>query len=330
MALTIHNLSIDPPLALAPMVGLTHSVFRSLLVELGGVGLLYSEMLSAKRLPSENAELTPGLIRSSIEYPLFYQIWANEDTDVVAAVRKIEELNGQGIDLNLGCPAPQLRKIGAGRYLLERPDRLMPILHRIRTSTTLPLSVKIRIGPTADPPALLLTCRMLEEQGVDLIVVHARLAGEKFCRKPRWQLLDVLHQRLSIPFFANGGIFTVQDARDCLALSGADGLMIGRGAVQWPWLISAIARDIYGHKSPLAYSSPEQLYFTYIDLLIARFPPERRLGRLKQFTHYFAASLPFGHSLASTIQSSGSMEEARTRAAVFFEKPDNQSLTQEN
>ncbi len=318
MPLTIRQLTIDPPLALAPMVGLSHSALRTLIVQLGGVGLLFSEMLSAKRLPSENQSISPGLIRGPLENPLFYQIYASETSDIEAAARKLEGLEAQGIDLNLGCPAPQLRKIGAGRFLLDRPTGLVAVLRRLRKSTALPVSVKIRIGEHPDRARLLQTCRLLEDEGVDLITIHARLAGDKFCRRPRWDVLEGLPARLHVPVLANGGIFSVEDARRCLDCTGAAGLMIGRGVVRRPWLIREIARELYCCESPLAQYSQEGLYFHFIDLLKQRFPQERRLGRLKQFTHYYASAQDFGHLLASSVQSSSSLEQATERAREFF------------
>lgn len=318
MVLTIRDLAIHPPLALAPMVGLSHSALRTLLVELGGVGLLFSEMLSAKRLPSENETISPGLIRAPLESPLFYQIYASESSTIEAAVDKLVELDAQGVDLNLGCPAPQLKKIGAGRFLLDRPGELVNVLRRLRKAVTLPVSVKIRIGDQPDRTRLLQTCRFLEDEGVNLITIHARLAGDKFCRRPRWELLEGLPDRLNVPVLANGGIFSVEDARRCLECTGAAGLMIGRGVVRWPWLISDIARELYCCQSPLAQYSREGLYFAFIDLLKQRFPQERRLGRLKQFTHYFASAHDFGHLLASRVQSSSSLEQATERAGEFF------------
>lgn len=318
MPLTIRQLTIHPPLALAPMVGLSHSALRTLIVQLGGVGLLFSEMLSAKRLSSENQSISPGLIKGPLETPLFYQIYANETSDVEAAAAKLEEVGAQGIDLNLGCPAPQLKKIGAGRFLLDRPDGLVTVLRRLRKSTVLPVSVKIRIGEHPDRSRLLQTCRLLEDEGIELITIHARLAGDKFCRRPRWEVLDGLPALLSVPIVVNGGIFSVDDARRCLDRTGAAGLMIGRGVVRWPWLIGEIARELYHCESPLAHYSREGLYFHFIDLLKQRFPHERRLGRLKQFTHYFASACDFGHLLASRVQSSSSLEQATERAREFF------------
>jgi tRNA-dihydrouridine synthase len=125
--------------------------------------------------------------------------------------------------------------------------------------------------------------------------------------------------RLRIPVIANGGIFSVQDAEACLAVSGADGLMLGRGAVIKPWLFAEIARGLCGYTIAEPVVSLPAVYGGFLDLLCEHFKPERRLGRLKEFTHYFARNYEFGHHLASKVQASNSLEEAKERAGLFFE-----------
>lgn len=305
-----------PPLALAPMVGLSHSAFRLLVLELGGVGLFFSEMLSVPRLPIENEIVSPFLCRTSSEYPFFYQIFVAPGQDVVPAVERLHSLNAQGIDLNLGCPAPALRKQGAGSFM--SPDVMAATLLKLRKSTDLVLSAKIRLGKELNEKTLLDFCRMLEGEGIDMLTVHGRLQGEKFCRKPRWDCIGKVKAALSIPVLANGGIFSVADARNCLEQSSADGLMLGRGAVARPWLFAEIAHEIYGAEK-VHYPEKHEIYCRFTELLQERFRPERRLGRLKQFTSYFAGNYQFGHHLAAAVQNSSTMEEACQQAERFFE-----------
>lgn len=313
----IRGVEISPPIALAPMVGLSHSALRSLVREAGGVGLLFTEMLAARRLPHDNEKISPLLVRSEGESPLFYQIVTSSDQYVQAAVEKLHRLGAQGIDLNLGCPAPVQKKQGAGASLAEDRGQLTKVLQTLRRSTELPVSVKIRLGDSIDSVGSRSYCRFLQDQGVDLITIHARLNGEKFCRKPRWAVVGEIKDAVSVPIFANGGIFTVEDARKCLEMSCADGLMIGRGAGENPNLCAEIAKDVYGERIGEQNGKPE-MYFKFVALLEERFAPERRLGRLKQFTSYFAAPFPFGHHLETAIQTSNSIEQAKERAAVFF------------
>ena len=305
----------QPPLALAPMVGLSHSALRILILELGGVGLFFSEMLSVKRLPIENERISPFLCRTAAEAPFFYQIFAGPDQDILPAVERLNTLDAQGIDLNLGCPAPALRKLGAGSFMPL--DSVRKTVSTLRAATTLPISAKIRLGKTLDQKVLLSLCRMLEAEGVDLLTVHARLQGEKFCRRPRWDWVGKVKRAVNIPVWANGGIFSISDARKCLECSEADGLMLGRGAVCKPWLFAEIAKDVYHFDNEPEVNIPD-IYFRFIELLKDRFLPERRLGRLKQFTHYYSSNFRFGHHLASAVQNSKTLDEAAEAALSFF------------
>lgn len=320
-SLLIGNLTVSPPLALAPMVGLSHSALRTLVLELGGVGLLFTEMLSVPRLPQENAAVSPFLVRTPEERPLFYQLFVGPGQDVLPAVERLQELDAQGIDLNLGCPAPQLRRQGAGCFLTDDPGQVRILVARLRRATGLPLSAKIRLGSGLNEGRLLDFCRMLEGEGVNLLSVHGRLHGEKFCRRPRWDWIGKVKSALHIPVLANGGIFSVEDAGRCLELSGADGLMLGRGAVIRPWLFAGIAREIYGLAVAPTPLDREGIYFRFVELL-ERFRPERRLGRLKQFTHYYGQNFTFGHHLAIAVQTSESVGQAVERAHQFFLKKD--------
>ncbi len=314
------SLKVSPPIALAPMVGLSHSAFRLLLLDFGGVGLFFSEMLAAKHLPYDDPKSSPMLARAPQEKPLFYQIYLADPAHVKGGVEKLESLSADGIDLNLGCPAPQVKRKGAGGFLAEQLDLTRDIIKTLRAATALPLTAKIRIGRELDKKRLVDFCTMLEGEGVDMISVHARLHGEKFCRPPRWQWIAYAKESVTIPVIANGGIFSVDDARKCLEISGADGLMLGRGGVEKPWLFSAIARELYHYSTPDVELAMPEIYFRFIELLESQFKEERRLGRLKQFTPYFSKNYKFGHQLATIIQRCRSIDEARDKADSFFHK----------
>ncbi len=316
--LIVRNLVISPPIALAPMVGLSHSALRTLVQEEGGVGLLFSEMLAAGRLPHDNQCCSPLLIRSADEFPLFYQLVTADEAAIGPAIEKLHEFGAQGVDLNLGCPAPLQRRLGAGLSLAKDQVQMCKVLRRLRVCTDLPVSVKIRLGDCLDAIKLTELCRLLEGEGVDLITIHARLNGEKFCRKPRWSSIGKIRGAVSVPILVNGGIFSVDDARTSLEQSGADGLMIGRGAVEKPRLCANIARELYGIPTNCQQRSDAEIYFKFVSLLEQRFSSERRLGRLKQFTTYYAAPFTFGHHLASSIQSSSTVDQAKQRATDFF------------
>jgi tRNA-dihydrouridine synthase len=301
------------------MAGLTHSALRQIILGFGGVGLLSTEMLSAKRLPTENPTISPFLIRTVVERPLSYQLLIAAVKDMAPAINALHKLDADAIDLNMGCPAATVGRLGAGCILMEQPENVRLLVSEARKLTALPLTAKIRLGIELNEEKLKSFCVMLEGEGVDMLTVHARLKDEPFARRPRWEWLARVKEWIRIPVIANGGIFSTGDAEDCLRVSGADGLMLGRGAAIKPWLFAEIARDIYGHKIAEPAVSLPALYGNFIDLLNELFGPQRRLGRLKEFTHYFAKNYKFGHRLASRVQGSCSMDEARERAAIFFE-----------
>lgn len=317
---TVRGLKVDPPVAIAPMVGLSHSAFRTLAQGFGGIGLFFTEMLAAKRLPHDNPDFSPLLVRTPQEYPLIYQLIAGDSRHIPKAIEKLHSLGADGVDLNLGCPAPMQKRQGAGASLAHNRQLLERILKLIRTNTELPLSVKIRIGIKQDDSLLKDQVRFFEDLGVDFITIHARLAGEKFCRKPRWSAITAVKEAAKVPIIANGGIFSVDDAQRCLSVTGADGVMVGRGVIERPWLCAEISEKLFNVSTDIADINKEQTFYDYIQLIEDRFRPEKRLGRLKQFTYYYSKTFEYGHHLASTIQSCSDFEQAKTRAALFFKK----------
>jgi nifR3 family TIM-barrel protein len=325
-AIQIRSLLIDPPLLLAPMAGLTHSALRRIMIDFGGVGLLSTEMLSAKRLPAENPRISPYLIRTERESPLSYQLLTSSDKEIGRAIDALHAFKADAVDLNMGCPAPAVSKFGAGVMLMERPEEVCRIVAEARKRTTLPLSAKIRLGSDADSGKLKAFCSMLEGEGVDMLTVHARFKHEPFARNPRWAYIAEIKECIKIPVIANGGIFSVEDAERCLRVSGADGLMLGRGAVIRPWLFAEIARTVFGVDIPERMVSLPDLYAAFLEALNADYRPVYRLGRLKEFTHYFARNYKFGHTLASRIQSSSSIDEAQERAGTFFANNSEESM----
>jgi tRNA-dihydrouridine synthase len=254
-----------------------------------------------------------------MERPLSYQLLIAAVRDVAPAINTLHKLHADAIDLNMGCPAATVGKLGAGCILMEQPDNVRQLVSEARKLTALPLTAKIRLGIELNEKKLKSFCTMLEGEGVDMITIHARLKDEPFARRPRWESLARVKEWIKIPVIANGGIFSAQDAAECLRISGADGLMLGRGAAIKPWLFAEIARDTYGHSIAGPAVSLPAIYDNFINLLNELFGAPRRLGRLKEFTHYFAKNYKFGHRLASKVQGSRSMDEARERAAIFFE-----------
>jgi tRNA-dihydrouridine synthase len=239
--------------------------------------------------------------------------------EIPRAIEVLQRIKADAIDLNMGCPAAAVGRFGAGFSLMEQPETVRRIVSEARKHTTLPLTAKIRLGTRPDDHRLREFCMLLQDEGIDLLSVHARLKHESFAGAALGSLAAIGNGSRSV--IVNGGIFSVHDAKDCLAVSGADGLMLGRGAAIKPWLFAEISREVFGRSIAEPRVSLPALYAAFLDRL-ELFRPQYRLGRLKEFTHYFARNYQFGHYLASRVQSSMSMDAARERAFLFFdEKP---------
>jgi tRNA-dihydrouridine synthase len=150
----------------------------------GGIGLLSTEMLSAKRLPTESPAVSPYLIRTASESPLSYQLLTSTPNEIPAAIDKLHTLRADAVDLNMGCPAPSVGKFGAGVSLMGQPENVRRIVSEARKRTALPLTAKIRLGSELDGRKLRAFCTMLEGEGINMLSVHARLRRESFARKP--------------------------------------------------------------------------------------------------------------------------------------------------
>jgi tRNA-dihydrouridine synthase B len=300
------------------MAGITHTAFRRVLAELGGVGLFSTEMLSARSLPGEDRFRSPYLISTPQERPLSYQLLVAAPEELPPAIEALHRLSADAIDLNLGCPAPDVRKRGAGSRLMERPQVARNVAAKARALTRLPLTAKIRLGERLDETGLREFCLMLEGEGVDLLAVHARLRGEPYGRRPRWEWVAKVKSWVSVPVVANGGIFSAAEAEACRAATGCNGLMLARGAVVKPWLPAEVAREVYGVPGDRLAPDLPAVYRRFVELLTESFPPETRLGRLKEFTRYFGENYSFGHNLVVAVQSSSSLEKAVGRAEAFF------------
>ncbi len=241
----IGHKKIWPPLLLAPMAGLTHSALRTSILGFGGIGLLSTEMLSGARLPTEDVQNSPYLVRVTAEKPLSYQLMLTDERYIPQIFSVVHKCAADVVDINLGCPAPLVRKAGGGSSLMDDLGRVRAIVRCARRHTALPLTAKIRLGERLDTATLRDFCLMLEDEGIDMLTVHARFRQESFARPPRWGLVAKVKEWLTIPVVANGSIDSVDHARACLAESGADGLMIGRQAAVSPWIFAEIARELY-------------------------------------------------------------------------------------
>jgi len=298
---TIGTVTIDPPLILAPMAGVTHSPLRRLVTSFGRPGLFFSEMLSAKHIPDDIKKRSFWLAREECERPMAYQIVAPSPEEAALGASHLGQIGAEIIDLNLACPAPNISgRRRSGGFLLSDLNLVADILAALRPAISCPLTVKIRLGVTPDLVFLRDLVEIVEGSGVDAITLHPRLTTEKLKRRARWEYIGHLKAMTRLPVIGNGDVITREDCLAMFAQTGCDGVMIGRAAAQKPWLFAEIAS---GHDQEI---SAEFLFATYREawrLMTEFFPATQTLGRIKEFTWYFSRNLRFGHRLAARMQS---------------------------
>jgi nifR3 family TIM-barrel protein len=320
--LYIKNLKVDPPLIMAPMSGVSHTVFRQLVVELGGCGLFYTEMLSARALPLECPHASPWLRSTSRERPIIHQLLVSNPDELPAAIEKIESCNTDGLDLNMGCASAIIAKRGGGIALMKEPKRAEAIVRASRSATNLPLTAKIRLGWTLNWDGLREFCLMLQDSGVDAVCLHPRLKQDRLKRPSRWEYIGKIKELLDIPVIGNGDVDSSEAAKRMFKLTGCDAVMIGRAAVRSPWLFRQIASSLSLEQS--SNDSPDRVaaFNRFISLLENSMEPEYALPLLKRFTFYFSQNYAFGHTLWSLVHNADSLASATALANEFFQGAD--------
>jgi len=315
-SISLNGTTIAPALFLAPMAGITNSAFRRLLADFGGYGAPTTEMLSASAFLHENPAQSAFSKRRDCEGLVIYQLRASGEEDLEAVFAKLAVQNPAAIDLNLGCPAPEIQKQASGAALFRDFNRLQQVLKRIRACYRGTLTVKCRLGddPERWREPFLERLKLFEDSDIHAITVHPRFSREKLKRRARWQEFPWIASRTKLPIIGNGDVCSLRDieySRDYF--SPLAGLMLGRIVAQKPWIF----REFAGH-APLEINHAEvweRLYhYTLEDLR-----PERAIGRLKEFTAYFSNNFFFGHELFRACQNARDIVEIREAAMCFFE-----------
>src|ERR1041385_2690178 len=229
---------IDPPLALAPMAEVTDTYDRSLIKELGGVGLVVSEFVSSEGLTRKNERSHQMLAFNESERPVAIQIYGGDPDRMDDAAAIVEAEGVDIVDINMGCPVKNIVSSGAGSALLKDFDRAARIVEKIKRRVTIPVTVKVRKGWESDDVLPLL--QRFEEIGVAAIAVHGRTRNEAYTGASDWDYIAHVKANLKIPVWGNGDVKVAGDALRMFQRTNVDGAMIGRAALHNPFIF----RDI--------------------------------------------------------------------------------------
>lgn len=234
-AICIGPVRVDPPLVLAPMAGFTHHPFRRLCRE-QGAGLVCTEFVSSHGLVRRVRNTWVIVDLGEEERPVSVQIFGADPAVMAEAARLLEEAGVDLIDINMGCCVPKVLKGGAGAALLRSPESAAAVMRAVVRAVSVPVTVKIRMGWDREHLTGVEIARIAEEEGIQMVTVHARTAKGGFKEPADWDYIACVKAAVSIPVVGNGDVKTPEDAERLLRYTGCDGVMIGRAALGNPWI----------------------------------------------------------------------------------------------
>jgi tRNA-dihydrouridine synthase B len=244
---SIGNVHIAQPLALAPMAEVTDTYYRSLIKELGGVGLVVSEFISAEGLTRKNDRSHQMLAFEENERPVAIQIYGGDPERMDDAAAIVEAQGVDIVDVNMGCPVRKVVNSGAGSALLKDFDKAARVVEKIRAAVKIPVTVKVRKGWESDDVIPLL--KRFENLGVAAIAVHGRTRSEAYTGASDWNYIAQVKSELKIPVWGNGDVKTAADAIRMFEQTNVDGVMIGRAALHNPFIFRDIHAYVNGEES---------------------------------------------------------------------------------
>jgi tRNA-dihydrouridine synthase B len=314
-ACVIRGRRFAPARFCAPLAGYTHSAFRRLLAELGGCGAVWTEMLAARQILSENFQASPWVRRRPQEGPLIYQLMVSAGDPLDRILGVLEAQGVEALDLNLACNARSIRAWEAGSALFENRESLERVVGEARRLWPGLLTAKIRLGYQRPgwQERFSERLRLFEETGLDAVILHPRFFEDKFKRRARLELIPWAATLTSLPLIANGDLGDAQQVRAQAAhLQAAGAIMIGRMAIVRPW--------IFATWDQAQLPDLGMIWRKMSQFLQEDFPAKVALRRLQMFTKFYAANFAFGHQFNVEVSNALSLEEVVSRAEAFFSR----------
>lgn len=316
----IGNIELDSNVFLAPMSGVTDLPFRRL-VKRYGAGLVISEMIASQSMIRHTRQSIQMCMQSLDIKPSSVQL-AGCEPDVIAEAAKLnQDMGADIIDINMGCPAKKIVNGWSGSALMKDELLAAKIMEKTVKAVTLPVTLKMRTGWNDENRNAPKLAKIAEESGIQLLTVHGRTRTQMYSGTSDWSFIGHIKEQVKIPLIANGDIITEEDAETCLKVSGADGVMIGRGCYGKPWLLNQIDHYLKtGEKLP----SPDvnelrQVLREHVEALLTFYGEHTGSRIARKHVAWYSKSLKNSSEFRAKVNMTKSGDELKELIEIYFD-----------
>jgi tRNA-dihydrouridine synthase B len=315
--ITLGDIHIEAPVFLAPMSGISDLPFRDM-VQSFGAGLVFSEMIASREMINHSEQSLRMATPHHPDYPLAVQL-AGCEPDVMAEAAKMNEDRGASIiDINFGCPVKKIVKKYAGSALMQDEDLATRIMEAVVKAVNIPVTMKTRLGWDAqnlNAPSL---CKKAEDVGIQMITIHGRTREQLYNGTADWKAIRAVREAISLPLIANGDIMSVEDVKDALDQSGADGVMIGRGTQGKPWFIKQVMDYARTGEIPPPPDNLLDIIMQHYDDIIAHYGEGKGVPIARKHLAWYVTGMTHANEFRSEINKVKEAEKVKEMVKDFF------------